>query len=174
MEGRTPNLSDSQLGFVPSTGLTGLAGTNNRNERRKGLSICLRPSEIGEAGSLMGFSTDQEQHDQMLRGWVEALRGRGYTQISAALPEIPNKPRQTAGGSIPDLTALDPGSARVMGEVKTCADLDNDHTRGQLRDYVNSGVKVMLLVPESCYAAAQSALVRWGFTSVQPWYVPGS
>ncbi len=61
-----------------------------------------------------------------------------------------------------------------MGEVKTCADLDNDHTRGQLRDYVNSGVKVMLLVPESCYAAAQSALVRWGFTSVQPWYVPGS
>ncbi len=60
--------------------------------------MCLRPSEIGEAGSLMGFSTDQEQHDQMLRGWVEALRGRGYTQISAALPETPNKPRQTAGG----------------------------------------------------------------------------
>ncbi|SRR6266568_845787 len=147
---------------------------NNRNERRKELSMCLRPSEIVEAGFLMVFSTDQEQHDRMLRGWVETLRGRGYTQISAALPEIPNKPRQTAGGSIPDLTALGPGNAWVMGEVKTCADLDNDHTRGQLRDYVSSGAKVMLLVPESCYAVAQSVLVRWGFTNVQSWYVPGS
>ena len=41
----------------------------------------------------------QEQHDQMLRSWINALKGMGLRDIAADLPDYPLKP-ESIGGKI--------------------------------------------------------------------------
>ncbi len=71
------------------------------------------------------------------------------------------------GNSIPDLTALNRAGIQVIGEVKTCNDIDNDHTRDQLKDYLKTQSLVMLLVPKSCSGRAKLALATWGLNQVE-------
>lgn len=111
---------------------------------------------------------DQEQHDKMLKSWIDKHQRDGYTNIRAALPGLPNQP-EPIGNSIPDMTAKSPDNRMVIGEVKTCGDLDNDHTQKQLGDYVATRNKVMLLVPVSCQPIAKQVVQAWGFAAIEIW-----
>jgi hypothetical protein len=104
---------------------------------------------------------DKEIHDQMLRDWIQGFKNEHYTQICAALPDSRDQPMKV-GNSIPDLTALNRAGIQAIGEVKTCNDIDNDHTRGQLNDYLKTRSLVMLLVPNTCLSSAQTVLRNWG------------
>ncbi len=111
-------------------------------------------------------------HDVMLRAWVDKLQREGYSIIAAALPGW-DRP-EPVGDSIPDLSGRNTMKRKVLGEVKVCSDLDNDHTKGQLEDYLSTGSEVLLLVPKSCVAEAHEALAVWGWTGrVKVWRYPG-
>lgn len=109
---------------------------------------------------------DRDMHDQMLRDWIEGFRKEHYTHICAALPDSRDQPMKM-GNSFPDLTALNRAGIQVIGEVKTCNDIDNDHTRDQLKDYLKTQSLVMLLVPKSCSGRAKLALANWGLNEVE-------
>jgi hypothetical protein len=113
-------------------------------------------------GEKMFEKGDQEWHDRMLNSWAKALIQNGFTSVRLSLSDSPNKPDQV-GQHIPDLMAISPQNQKVIGEVKTPNDIDKDHTKEQLNDYVRSGSKVMLLVPEKSVAVARGALEKWGF-----------
>jgi hypothetical protein len=118
----------------------------------------------------MEFSkADQEAHDRMLEIWAKNLTTQGYSQMCLALPDAPRKTVQI-GQHVPDLTAIDPQNLKVIGEVKTANDIDNDHTREQLRDYLKTGQKVMLLIPTSHLSQAKAFLQREELSSVWVWH----
>jgi hypothetical protein len=109
-------------------------------------------------------------HDKMLRSWITPLQAEpyGYTNVLVDLPGTNERPAQV-GTSIPDLTAMTRNRERVIGEVKTSNDIDNDHTRGQLSDYARTGAKIMLLVPKDSKPIADQVCQKWGFGQVQVW-----
>lgn len=109
---------------------------------------------------------DRDMHDQMLRYWIEEFRKEHYTHICAALPDSRNQPMRM-GNSIPDLTALNRAGFQIIGEVKTCNDIDNDHTRDQLKDYLKTQSFVVLLVPKSCFDQAKLVLGKWDLNQVE-------
>ncbi len=112
---------------------------------------------------------DQEEHDKMLRRWASDLTEQGYTQMCLALPDVGRTTVQI-GQHVPDLTAIDPQGRGVIGEVKTANDIDNDHTKEQLTDYLSTRRHVMLLVPSDQKALANDFLNRLGFDGrVQLW-----
>lgn len=114
----------------------------------------------------MEFSkVDRDKHDQMLRDWIEGFRKEHYAQICAALPDSRDQPMKM-GNSIPDLTALNRDGIQVIGEVKTCNDIDNEHTRDQLKDYLKTQSSVVLLVPKSCSGRARMAIANWDLNQV--------
>jgi len=112
---------------------------------------------------------DQELHNKMLRSWVNTLKNNGYTDFYVALPEF-SAPKKI-GKHIPDFTAKAP-DGNSIGEVKTCNDIDNDHTKEQLMDYSKTGSKVLLLVPESCLKLAQQKTNEWKLDNVKIWHKP--
>ncbi len=118
----------------------------------------------------MAFSPkDRETHQRMLKAWVETLRDEGYKVVSAALPEYVEKPKPVCGGPVPDLVAKDTNDFAVIGQVKTADDINNAHTRWQLRNYHRIGSKVMLLVPGKSLEEAVDTLASWECGSIEVW-----
>jgi hypothetical protein len=109
---------------------------------------------------------DRDMHNQMLRDWIKELRNEHYAQICAALPDSRDQPMKM-GNSIPDLTALNRAGIQLIGEVKICNDVDSDHTRDQLKDYLKTQSFVVLGVPKSCSGRAKLALANWGLNQVE-------
>ncbi len=84
----------------------------------------------------------------------------------ARQPEFPDP--GPIGRHEPDLLGRTPGGGLVVGEAKTGADLEDDQTREQLRDYSmtvgpdGSRAIFLLAVPVSSVEAAKEAILDAG------------
>ena len=97
--------------------------------------------------------------------------------IFVDLPSTPKgeKPRRIFG-FVPDVLAMDvPATFHASGEAKTAGDLENDHTRAQLRAYLRHlrlrGGVLVVTVPWTVAATARgmvaAAVVDTGATMVE-------
>lgn len=111
---------------------------------------------------------DQDEHNRLVNSMIEYCKKNGYKNIRVDMPGHPGP--EKLGGYIPDLTAQTQDGTWLVCEAEPCSNIDTEHTKGQMQDFVSYDATVVLLVPTSAKSLALETIARWGFADkVKVW-----
>ena len=101
-----------------------------------------------------------EEHQELVKALIKALKGEGFTITHAAnmSPQYPEPPK--VGRHEPDIRAINDQELVAYGEAKRCEDLGNERTKEQFEDFSNrvmtsgkskgKNVPFHIIVPKQC------------------------